>query len=197
MYISNGKTTVILGYKESTYTRELFAFCPANDKIIISPEDFLKMNNKQNYQYVLGFSKDKEQRQYIINKLDEEELFSPTFIHDTAVVYTDISNIGPGTSIAAFCTIMTGAKIGRHSVFEPYGLIAHDVNIGDNCMFRSGVMIAGKATIGNNVTIGLKSSVIESVSVCNDVDVGSLSNVTKDITEPGRYVGSRVKKVSD
>jgi UDP-3-O-[3-hydroxymyristoyl] glucosamine N-acyltransferase len=51
-------------------------------------------------------------------------------------------------------------------------------------------MIAGKTTIGSNSVFNFKSSALNALNICDDVEVGAISNVTKDITIPGRYIGS-------
>jgi acetyltransferase-like isoleucine patch superfamily enzyme len=43
--------------------------------------------------------------------------------------------------------------------------------------------------IGNRVSIGTNSTILP-VSICDDVVVGAGAVVTRDITEPGFYVGN-------
>ena len=51
--------------------------------------------------------------------------------------------------------------------------------------------------LGDNVVIGSNSVIVGPVDICDNVIVGSLSLVNRSITEPGLYVGTPVRKVSD
>ena len=51
--------------------------------------------------------------------------------------------------------------------------------------------------LGDNVVIGANSVVIGPVCICDNVIVGAMSLVNKDITLPGVYVGTPVKRISD
>lgn len=51
--------------------------------------------------------------------------------------------------------------------------------------------------LGDNVVIGANSVIIGPVRICDNVTIGAMSLVNKDIVEPGVYVGSPARKVSD
>jgi acetyltransferase-like isoleucine patch superfamily enzyme len=79
------------------------------------------------------------------------------------------------------------------------------VTIGDDCFISHGAMFindpfttggpAGKpelwryTTIGNGVSIGTNAAIMP-VNICDRAVVGAGAVVTKDITEPGFYVGN-------
>jgi serine acetyltransferase len=50
---------------------------------------------------------------------------------------------------------------------------------------------------GDNVVIGANSVVVGPVTICSNVVIGALSLVNRDITEPGVYIGTPVRKISD
>lgn len=52
-------------------------------------------------------------------------------------------------------------------------------------------------SFGDNVVIGANSVVVGPVDICSNVVVGAMSLVNADITEPGVYVGSPVRRVSE
>jgi UDP-3-O-[3-hydroxymyristoyl] glucosamine N-acyltransferase len=56
-------------------------------------------------------------------------------------------------------------------------------------------MITGKSTVGNNCVLNNRSTVTNRVTVVDDVELMAFANVVKDITEPGRYVGSSARRV--
>lgn len=100
--------------------------------------------------------------------------------------------------------------------------IAHPVGVllGGNGIFSSGrvVILAGVKfvarnpsneqylilhrqrrvfVLGDNVVIGTNTVVIGPVRICDNVIIGSMSLVNKDIDEPGIYVGTPVRKISE
>jgi UDP-3-O-[3-hydroxymyristoyl] glucosamine N-acyltransferase len=92
--------------------------------------------------------------------------------------------------ISAFSTILLHAKIGKHCILETYCLVAHYSELKDNVIMHVGTMIAGKTTVGNNCLFNFKSSAINNIIICDNVEVGAFSNITKNVTMPGRYLGS-------
>lgn len=51
--------------------------------------------------------------------------------------------------------------------------------------------------LGDNVFIGAGAIIIGPVEICSNVIIGAMSLVNRSITEPGVYVGSPAKKISD
>lgn len=51
--------------------------------------------------------------------------------------------------------------------------------------------------IGHNVIFGTSSVIVGPVTICDDVVIAAMSLVNKDITEPGVYAGTPVRKISD
>ncbi|MUK65337.1 acyltransferase [Aliivibrio fischeri] len=52
-----------------------------------------------------------------------------------------------------------------------------------------------KIKIGNNVQIGAGAIVLSGVRICSNTIIGAASVVSKDINEPGVYVGAPVRKI--
>ncbi|WP_232338748.1 acyltransferase [Gallaecimonas pentaromativorans] len=82
------------------------------------------------------------------------------------------------------------------------------VVFGNNVILSSGVKIlstglvygeppykyaSSRILIGDNVQIGAAAIVLPGVSIVDNVIVGAGSIVTKDLTEPGVYIGSPAK----
>ena len=112
----------------------------------------------------------------------------------------DDSFIGP------FVEIQKNVEIGKRCKIQSHSFICELVTIGDDCFIGHGVMFindtfsegkpAGgdvskwkKTNIGNRVSIGSNATILP-VSICDDVVIGAGAVVTKDITEPGVYVGN-------
>jgi hypothetical protein len=119
MIIENNKPIKIIGYPESSMTDgylNFFSLESKNTIEIISPENFLKLQNKSEYQYSVGFSLDMNLRKMVCDKIDSLNLDCVTYIHDTCVVF-DSSRIGRGVSIGPFSTVLYHSNI-QESLFD-------------------------------------------------------------------------------
>jgi UDP-3-O-[3-hydroxymyristoyl] glucosamine N-acyltransferase len=203
------KPIKVIGFENSTITQEGVYFLSAEfdgEITIISPDDFISLPNKNDYQYLVFFTLDVEKRKQIINLVEELELECVSFVHDTVVIYKDLKKlqaneiaqvIGHGSVICPFSSIFLNAQIGKHCLIESYCLVSHYCVLEDNVILHSGVMIAGKTKIGANSVFNFKATALNGLTICNDVEVGALSAVTKSIDRSGRYVGSVARYVGE
>ena len=113
--------------------------------------------------------------------------------------------IGDNSFIGPFVEIQKGAKIGKRCRIQSHAFICELVTIGDDCFISHGAMFindpftvggpAGKpelwrcTTIGNGVSIGTNATIMP-VNICDRSVIGAGAVVTKDISEPGFYVGN-------
>jgi acetyltransferase-like isoleucine patch superfamily enzyme len=114
--------------------------------------------------------------------------------------------IGDDCFIGPFVEIQKDVTIGRRCRIQSHTFICELVTIGDDCFIAHGVMfindlfsIGGPAKgrkdlwkstrIGSRVSLGSNATILP-VSICDDTVVGAGSVVTRDITEPGIYVGN-------
>jgi len=120
--------------------------------------------------------------------------------------------IGDNSFIGPFVEIQKGVTIGTRTKIQSHTFICELVEIGDDCFIGHGVMfindklkgdgegyVYGPARgnkelwkltkIGNNVSIGSNVTILP-VTICDDVVIGAGAVVTKDIAEPGVYVGN-------
>jgi acetyltransferase-like isoleucine patch superfamily enzyme len=119
--------------------------------------------------------------------------------------------IGDNTFIGPFVEIQANVKIGNNCKVQSHSFICELVTIGNNTIVAHGVMFINdlfkeghpangnkglwkKTIIGNNVSIGSNATILP-VEICDDVVIGAGSVVTKNITEPGIYVGNPAKKI--
>jgi UDP-3-O-[3-hydroxymyristoyl] glucosamine N-acyltransferase len=195
--IKNEKPLKIIGYSESMLTQDSMYYGKnfVNDDVsIMTPQEFKKLQSKDDFQYFIGFALDLKEREQTIDLLDEYDSDCVTFIHETASVHEG-AVIGKGSCVANFSTIMQGAVLGKHCFVETYCLVSHNTTIGDNCMLHSGTMIAGKTNIGKNCMFNFRSGIMNKLDICDNTVVGAFSNVTKDINTPGVYVGTPARKL--
>lgn len=114
-----------------------------------------------------------------------------------------ISNIvvGEGTTIGPYTVIHRG--VFRPTTIGEYVTIGSLVNIGHNCfiddhnVITPGCVFAGRVKTGLDCWFGINTSVKHGVEICGNVVIGQCSNVRKNITEPGIYAGSPLRKIGE
>ncbi len=101
--------------------------------------------------------------------------------------------IGKKVEIGANCTIDRGALdntvIGDGVIFDNQIHIAHNVIVGKNSAIAASCAIAGSSVIGENFQMGGLSGVLGHLKICDNVKVGAHTLITKNIDEPGEYIG--------
>lgn len=189
------KTKVILiGFPQATVVRDISNAVESSGHTvkILDPDTFLKSAVDDN-EYMVCITRDLELRQQIINKLDTENYRRFTFIHKTAEVFKD-SEIAPGSFIAPFALIGTNVTVESDCIIGPYCMISHDSTLGQGSIMHPGSMIAGSVTIGKYCKFNIRSTVIDHVSVCDLCEIGAGSMLTKNVAEPGVYIGSPARR---
>jgi acetyltransferase-like isoleucine patch superfamily enzyme len=202
MLIANHKTIALIGFSNSTLTQEALHYMAlehTEDIIIVTPDEFLSLSDRSQYQYGVAFTLDTTKRAQIIDVVESENLDCIRYVHDTVVCYNkDIESvIGRGSFVAPYSTILLNAKIGNHCIIEAYCLIAHYSELQDNVIIHAGSMIAGKTTVGSNTVFQFKASALPGLTICENVEVGATSTVTKNISESGIYLGTPARRVGD
>lgn len=137
---------------------------------------------------------DSKKRYDIIKKLPKETEYF-TFIHPTAIVYSNVE-IGRGSFIGAYSILTTNIKIGDHAILNRGNHIGHDTIIGDYFSAMPGAIVSGNVTIEDLVYMGTNSSIKEKVYVHSLVTIGSNAAVVNNIINSGIYVGVPAKKLN-
>jgi UDP-3-O-[3-hydroxymyristoyl] glucosamine N-acyltransferase len=122
-------------------------------------------------------------------------------------------NVGDNVFIGPFVEIQKKVTIGKRTKVQSHTFICELVCIGDDCFIGHGVMFINdlfakggpargdksqwKSTrIGNHVSIGSNATILP-VEICDYIVIGAGAVVTKDIVEPGVYVGNPARKIKD
>jgi len=134
-----------------------------------------------------------------INKGNNVKVIEPVNLYGCTL--QDDVFVGP------FVEIQNAVTIGQRTRIQSHSFICSNVEIGSDCFVGHGVMFINDkfvdrklskdflpTKLGNKVYVGSNSSILP-VSICDDVVIGAGSVVTKDITEPGTYVGNPAKKI--
>ena len=120
-------------------------------------------------------------------------------------------SIGDDCFVGPFVEIQKDVFIGARTKVQSHSFICELVTIGEDCFVGHGVMFINdlfedggpargdktkwKSTlIGNNVSIGSNATILP-VQICDGCVIGAGAVVTKNITEPGVYVGNPAKLI--
>jgi len=136
-------------------------------------------------------------RQKITNKILGRYDLSvfDTLISPYANLMSNSIEIGAGSVICSNCVLTGDIKIGAHSQLNLATTIGHDTIVGDFFTTAPGAHISGKVMANDLVYFGTNSSAIEEISICSNVIVGAGAVVSKNIIEPGTYIGVPAKKM--
>ncbi|WP_164662019.1 acetyltransferase [Tropicibacter sp. Alg240-R139] len=104
---------------------------------------------------------------------------------------------GAGSMILTAAVVNPGARIGRGVIVNTAAVVEHDCVIGDFCHLAPNSVVLGDCTLGDDVWLGANATVVQGVSICSNVTIGAGAVVTRDITEPGTYVGAPARKIND
>ena len=120
-------------------------------------------------------------------------------------------NLGDDVFIGPFVEIQSNVSIAARTRIQSHAFICELVSIGEDCFishgsmfindpFKTGGPARGDKTqwvhtqIGDRVSIGTNATIMP-VTICDDVVIGAGAVVTKDIIEPGTYVGNPARKI--
>ena len=104
------------------------------------------------------------------------------------------SEINTGNILLDYTLVETDVKIGKGNLINCYAGLFHDSVIGDFNEIMPGAKILGGAKIGNSCRIGTNATILPQIHICSNVIIGAGAVVTKNITEPGTYIGIPARK---
>lgn len=148
-------------------------------------------------------------------KLHESKIIDTSFGENVKIVgpvniYGSV--IADNCFVGPFVEIQSNTRIGSYTKIQSHSFICELVSIGSHCFIGHGVMFIndkfsdggpangnkllwGHTYIGDHVSIGSNSTILP-VNICNHVVIGAGSVVTKDIIEPGIYIGNPAVKLN-
>ena len=115
--------------------------------------------------------------------------------------------LGTDVFVGPFVEIQNDVIIGDRTRVQSHSFICSCVSIGSDCFIGHGVMFTNdkfidrklskdflSTKLGNKVYVGSNATILP-VNICDDVVIGAGAVVTKDITEPGTYIGNPARKL--
>ena len=103
--------------------------------------------------------------------------------------------IGKGSIVCDGSIFTCNIKMGRLGIVNLNCTIGHDTTLGDFFTCSPGVHVSGNCKIGDRVMIGSNSVLREHITIGDDIVIGMGSVVTKDLQDPGVYVGNPCRKL--
>jgi len=122
-------------------------------------------------------------------------------------------SLGDDVFVGPFVEIQKNVMVGDRVRIQSHSFICELVTIGSDCFIGHGVIFTNdkfsdgspargdvdkyaKTNISERVYIG-SGAVILPVAICSDVVIGAGAVVTRDILQPGKYVGNPAKMLSE
>lgn len=117
----------------------------------------------------------------------------PVVVSPDATVNAEVT-LGTGTAVFDGAIVNSGTRTGRACIINSNSTVEHDSWLGDNVHIASGATVCGGVTVGENCFVGAGATVVQGVRICDDCLVGAGAVVTRDLQEPGTYVGSPAER---
>lgn len=137
-------------------------------------------------------------------------------IHETCEIIRPVNiygaTLGKNVFVGPFVEIQSGTEVGSRTKIQSHSFICSMVKIGHDCFIGHGVMFINdtfsvgapakgdktkwrETSVSNHVYIGSNATILP-VSICSNVVIGAGAVVTKDIEQPGTYLGNPARKIS-
>lgn len=105
------------------------------------------------------------------------------------------AKVGIGTIIQAGCNVSSQVEIGEFVKLNTFSNIMHNSIIKDFTTIAPNAVILGHVEVGNHCYIGANSTILPHVKIADQVTIGAGAVVTKNIEEPGVYIGIPARKI--
>lgn len=188
-----GKSLCFIG--NSFMNHQLYNYFKSDrDCKIITYEDVLTKNQNwiDNHQFITTVAEIKFKK-LIVDSLSNKNLNYFSVCAKKNHIGFNV-NIGKGSFICDFNTILDDATIGNHTVITTHSQISHCVTINDFChvgpfsQFMFATINSGCYISARSSFIGKKSNILSVANYCNFI-IGS--TITKEIAKSGTYFGNR------
>ncbi len=133
-----------------------------------------------------------DKRRALISRYEEMGAEFKSIIAPYAII-TRNSVVGNGVAILNRA-IINRATISDHCIINTGAIVEHDCKIGSNTFIGPGVVIGGGVTIGDDCFIGLGTKIKNGITIGSRVTIAMGAVVTRNLTEPGIYHGTPLKR---
>jgi sugar O-acyltransferase (sialic acid O-acetyltransferase NeuD family) len=133
-------------------------------------------------------------RQNLWTRMSALHLKFPAVVSPNAVVNEGVT-VGEATVVMDGAVINCQATLGKGVIANTNCTIEHDAMISDWVHVAPGATLSGGVVIGPYSMMGAGATVIEGISIAEGCVIGAGAVVTKDLREPGVYVGCPARRV--
>lgn len=165
------------------------------DRPVVSLEDVPRKYPPEDFDafVAIGYADGNRARQSLIAELKSRGYRLPPVV--SPGVATHGKELAENISISAGAVIQPYCDIGAGTIVRAGAILPHHGTVGDACYIGPGAVVGGRCHLGQRVFLGLGARVRDGLTIADDVSVGMASVVTKDLIEPGRYLGSPARKI--
>lgn len=184
------------GFEVIGYTAPEPSKDPTSVPYLGTDSDFANSNFRGVAQAAMGIGKmdSSDLRIELFHRLTAHAVGFPVIQSPGSIIHDDVG-LAAGTVIMDGVTVVTGTVIGAACIVNTNATIDHDCKLGDDVHIAPGAVLCGNVRIGSSTLIGAGAVVAPSVSISERCIIGAASTVIADITSPGTYVGSPVRRV--
>jgi sugar O-acyltransferase (sialic acid O-acetyltransferase NeuD family) len=118
----------------------------------------------------------------------------PAIVSPTAVVNEPVA-IGNGTVVMDGVVINPGTTIGELCILNTNATVEHDCTVGSYSHIAPGAVLCGGVTVGDETMIGTSACVLPGLYIASRCLIGAGATVTRDLTEPGVYLGNPARRI--
>ncbi len=133
-------------------------------------------------------------REKIYQFYSKHNITYPLLISQNAHVSLS-AQVGRGTVIQYGSFVSSNVVIGTFVKLNVNACVMHDSVIGNFSTLAPSCTILGKVTVGKYCYVGTSATILPGLSICDDVTIGAGAVITKNITQPGVYMGIPAVKI--
>lgn len=196
MMTDNQLQIKLIGFHAAALLKDLLYFIgqdPRKTIEVVSPDVFLDQGSHSEYHHMVCVTKDMDLRETVVSEIGRRGYKKFTYVDPRATIIGD-PKIGDGCFVGPFVTVASDSKVQDDCILSPYCMVSHRAVIGTGTIMQPHSMVAGTSTVGRYCKLNVKSAVLDHLSICDRVELGANALVTKDLTEPGFYLGAPARK---
>ncbi len=100
-----------------------------------------------------------------------------------------LASLGVACFVASGAVVAVGSTLGIGVIVNHLAVVDHGCQIGDFCHIAPCAALGGDVRLGQRVLVGAGAVVLAGLRVADDCVIGAGAVVTRDLIEPGAYVG--------
>jgi len=199
-----GHAKVLISIIKKSLQFELAGYVDINDQGEILGAQYLGDDNKLNEIFSQGIKNAAigigqvqvtQRRHEVVDRVREVGFKFPVIVSKDAIVNEDVL-VEEGSQLFDGAVINSGTRIGNFSIINTKATVEHDCTVGDYCHIATSAVLSGGVEVGDFSMIGSNAVIVQYKKIAQHTLIGSGGVVTKDIKEPGKYVGNPVRLIA-